>query len=94
MKLKKFLDDCGITPAQVSTFYKGVRAFYQKAVEDALANLPVKDGLLRNATLVDFTFIETAQFVEVEYFVQRYAVLQQIIFCKNIIPYTHAFMQV
>ena len=76
MKLKKFLDDGDITPAQVSTFYKGVRAFYEKAVEYALANLPVKDELLRNATFVDFTSRESAQFVEVEYFVQRYAVLQ------------------
>ena len=76
MKLKKFLDHGDFTPAQVSTFYKGVRTFYEKAVEYALANLPLKDELLRNATFVDFTSGESTQFVEVEYFVQRYAVLQ------------------
>lgn len=65
MKLKNFLGDSGITPAQVFTFYNGVKAFYEKAVEYALANLPVKDELLRNANFVDFTSRESAQSVEV-----------------------------
>ena len=61
MKLKNFLGGSDITPAQASTFYKDVRAFYEKAVEYALAKLLVKDELLRNANFVDFT----SRFVEV-----------------------------
>lgn len=71
MRLRKLLEDGDITPAQVSKFYASARAFYTRAVEYALENLPLQDELLRNARLADFSRRETATFNEAEYFVQR-----------------------
>ena len=71
MKLRKLLDDGDISPHEASTFHRGVRAFYERAVEYSLANLPLKDELLINAAFVDFSSRESANFAQVEYFVQR-----------------------
>jgi hypothetical protein len=40
-------------------------------MEYALANLPVKDTLIRNAGFVNFQTRESANFSQVEYFVDR-----------------------
>ena len=72
IKLRKLLDDSDISPHETSTFHKGVRAFYERAFEYSLANLPLKDELLMNAAFVDFSSRESAKFAQVEYFVQRY----------------------
>ena len=48
---------------------KSVRAFYIRAMEYPLANLPLNDGVLKNATFVHVPFKEDTSFAEVEYFV-------------------------
>ena len=40
-------------------------------MEYALENLPLKDQLLRNAKCLDFESKDSANFSQVEYFVQR-----------------------
>ena len=53
------------------SFYRSVRAFYERAMEYALLNLPLEDALLQNAGFVNFHVRETATFQQVEYFVER-----------------------
>jgi hypothetical protein len=70
--LQKVLDDGEISPLQVTQFYKGVRAFYVRALEYALDNLPLKDDLLKNASFVSYKKREDTSFSQVEYFVHRF----------------------
>ena len=70
--LQKLLDDGEISSLQVTKFYKGVRAFYVRALEYALDNLPLKDDLLKNASFVSYKKREDASFSQVEYFVDRF----------------------
>ena len=58
--LQKLLDDVEISSLQVTQFYKGVRAFYVRALEYALDNLPLKDDLLKNASFVTYKKREDA----------------------------------
>lgn len=71
MRLRKLLDEGDISAAEATKFYAGARAFYVKAMEYALANLPLKDNLLRNAKFGSFKSRESARFSQVEYFIQR-----------------------
>lgn len=52
MRLRKLLDEGNISAAEATKFYAGAPACYVKAMECALANLPLKDNLLRNAKFV------------------------------------------
>ena len=65
--LQKLLDDGEISSLQVTKFYKGVRAFYVRALEYALDNLPLKDDLLKNASFVSYKKREDTSFSQVEY---------------------------
>ena len=65
-------DDGDISPHEASTFHSGVRAFYEQAVEYSLANLLLKDEFLINTPFVDFSSRESANFAQVQYFVQWY----------------------
>ena len=60
MRLQKLFDEGDISVAEATKFYAGARAFYGKAMEYALANLPLKDKLLRNAKFVSFKSRESA----------------------------------
>ena len=71
MRLRKLLEEGDVTSAQVKTFYNSARAFYVRAMEYALDNLPLKDDLLRNAKFVHFQSRESATFSQVEYFVEK-----------------------
>ena len=48
-----------------------MRAFYVRAMEYSLANLPLNDEVLKNATFVHVPSREDASFAQVEYFVSR-----------------------
>lgn len=70
-EVRKLLNEGDIGQSQVTEFYKSVRAFYVRAFEYALDNLPLKDELLRNARFTSFTAKDNALFSQVEYFVDR-----------------------
>ena len=72
-ELQKLLNEGDITNVQVNHFYEGVRAFYARALEYALDNLPMKDDLLINAKFVNLGLRNNALFSQVEYFIQRCA---------------------
>ena len=72
--LQKLLDDGEISSLQVTQFYKGVRAFYVRALEYALDKLPLKDDLLKNASFVSYKRRDDASFSQVEYFVDRFVI--------------------
>ena len=69
--IRKKLVDGDISPAQVRRFYDSVRAFYERAWEYALDNLPLEDVLLKHAKFVNFKLREEVTFLQVEYFVER-----------------------
>ena len=69
--VRKKLAEGDISPAQKRKFYDSVRAFYERAWEYALDNLPLDDVLLKHASLVNFNSREEVTFVQVEYFVER-----------------------
>ena len=50
-ELQKLCNEGDLSPSQVTEFYKSVRAFYVRALEYALDNLPLKDEVLKNARL-------------------------------------------
>ena len=69
--LRGLLDSGDISARDVTEFYQSVVAFYVRAMEYALHNLPLKDELLRNASFTSFRSREDASFSQVEYFVAR-----------------------
>jgi len=73
--VRKLLEEGDIGQAQVTKFYDGAPAFYVPAMEYALENLPMNDEMLRNAAFVSFRSKESANFSQVEYFVQRFNTL-------------------
>ena len=75
--LQKLLDDGEVSSLEVTQFYKGVRAFYVRALEYALDNLPLKDDLLKNASFVSYKKREDASFSQVEYFVDRFVMIKK-----------------
>lgn len=70
-RLRKLLEDGDVSQAEVSSFYRSARAFFLKAMEYSLANLPISDALLKNAAFVNFSERESTDFSQVEYFVER-----------------------
>ena len=56
----------------MKVFYQAVRGFYYTAAEYALANLPLTDEVLQNASFLNFEKREIALFSQVEFFVRRY----------------------
>lgn len=60
-----------MTPTEKTKFFKSVRAFYIRSMEYALANLPINDDLLKNATFSHISSRGDATFTQVEYFVSR-----------------------
>ena len=69
--MRKLLEAGDISQAQVTKFYKSARAFYVRTMEYSLKNLPVSDEMLRNAAFMNFRSRESANFSQVEYFVNR-----------------------
>lgn len=57
---------------KVSKLYKGVRSFFETAVEYSLQNLPHDDAVLKNARLINFEQRMQADQLQAEYFVMRY----------------------
>ena len=53
-RLQKLFNEGDISKTQMAKFYKSVRAFYTRAMEYGLANLPIKDDLLQNPTFANF----------------------------------------
>lgn len=49
-KAKSLLEEGVVPPLKVSTFYKGVRSFFETAVEYSLRNLPHDDAVLNLST--------------------------------------------
>ena len=72
-RLNKLFREGDLSPTEKSKFLKSVRAFYIRAMEYSIANLPLND-LLRNAAFVHIPSREDARFTQVEYFVSRYSV--------------------
>ncbi len=70
-KAKSLLDEGDVDDRQVATFYGGVRAFFERAVEYSVQNLPLYDILLRNACFVNFEQRMNADALQPEYFVSR-----------------------
>ena len=70
--LNRLFEAGDISDAQVKTFYEAVQSFYNTAADYALANLPINDSVLMNARFVDFDRRESADFSQVEFFVNRY----------------------
>ena len=60
-----------LSSTEKTKFFKSVRAFYIWAMEYSLANLPLNDDVLKNATFVHVPSGEDASFAQVEYFVLR-----------------------
>lgn len=52
-KAKSLLEGA-VPPVKMSTFYKGVRSFFETAVEYRLQNLPHDDVVLKNARFINF----------------------------------------
>ena len=78
--LQKLLDDGEISSLQVTQFYKGVRAFYVRALEYALDNLPLKDDLLKNASFVSYK--------------KRDIILSSGVFCGQVCDMLHVHLNV
>jgi len=74
-RVRKLFEEGDISKAQATKFYDGAPAFYVRAMEYALENLPMIDVTLRNAAFVSFRSRESANFSQVEYFVQRFNTL-------------------
>ena len=72
MKLQQLIGEGDMTTLQVNVFYHSVRAFYIKAMDYALKNLPLSDKLLRCAAFTNITTRLSSTFSQVEYFVRRY----------------------
>lgn len=73
--MRELFNDGDISEHDQAKFYRSVRAFYERAMEYALLNLPLEDALLQNAGFVNFHVRETATFQQVEYFVERFGAL-------------------
>ena len=74
-KAKSLLEEGVVPPLKVSTFYKGVRSFFETAVEYSLQNLPHDDAVLRNARFINFEQRMQADQLQAEYFVMRYVII-------------------
>ena len=71
-KAKSLLEEGDVPLLKVSTFYKGVRSFFETAVEYSLRNLPHDDAVLRNARFINFEQRMQADQLQAEYFVMKY----------------------
>lgn len=69
------LEEGDIEPRVLSSFYNGVRCFFEKAIEYGLQSLPLNDPLLKAATFVNFNQRESADSLQPEYFVSRYVLV-------------------
>ena len=70
-----FLEEGDIDPRQLASFYDGVRAFFERAVDYSLKSLPLDDQLLKAATFISFDQRATADSLHAEYFINRLAIL-------------------
>ena len=86
-QLHKLLDDGDISPLQVKEFYKRVRAFYVRALDYALKDLPLRDELLRrNASFTSIKKRDNSAFSLVE-FIDRLVDITPV-FDPFFVPYT------
>ena len=69
-KAKSLLEG-DVPPLKVSTFYKGVRSFFETAMEYSLRNLPHDDAVLKNARFINFKQRMQADQLQAKYFVMN-----------------------
>ena len=70
-RLQRLFREGYLSHTEKTKFFKSVRAFSIRAMEYSLANLPLNDDVLKNATFVHVPPREDASFAQVEYFVLR-----------------------
>ena len=68
-KVQQLVEEGDVSPSQQRVFFNSVRAFYTKAMEYALQNLPLNDELLQNAAFTNVSTRLLSSFSQVEYFV-------------------------
>ncbi len=74
-RLSPFLKEETLTHGRwLGFFYKGTRAFFEKAVEYSLQSLPLNDVLLQNARFINFEQRMQADQLQAEYFVERWVI--------------------
>lgn len=74
VKLNRLVEE-GHDPNAISRFYGGVRSFYEKALQYARDNLPLNDPVLINSRFLNFAQRESAEFAQLEYFIDRFSTL-------------------
>ena len=82
-KTKSLLDEGHVADRQVSTFYTGVRAFFERAMEYSIQNLPLNDVLLQNASFLNFEQRMNADALQPEYFVSICVLPMNVFFLKE-----------
>ena len=71
-KLRKLLDEGGISVPTQNRLLQRVIVFYETAVTYAIANLPFEDELLKHAQIVDVKCRLESSFTDLVYFVERF----------------------
>ena len=71
-EVNKLLHNGVISAHQHSSFYTGVRRFFESVTSYLLKWCPLKDDLLLNATWIDFKQRLNSTFSSVEYFIARF----------------------
>ena len=71
-EVNKLLHNGDISAHQHSSFYTGVRRFFESVTSYLLKWCPLKDDLLLNATWIDFKQRLNSTFSSVEYFIARF----------------------
>lgn len=74
VKLNILIEE-GHDPNAISNFYDGAHSFYKKALQYARDNLPLNDPLFMNARFLNFAKRESAEFSQLEYFIDRFSAL-------------------
>lgn len=70
-KANSLLQGGSIDPRDHSLFYDAVTSFFERAVEYSFKSLPLDDELLNAATFLNFGGRINANFLQVEYFINR-----------------------
>lgn len=71
-KLNSLFEDGSIDTAKKKSFFTGVRSFFEETVEYSFKSLPLNDPLLKSSTFTNFIGRTTSNFMQVEYFVNRF----------------------
>ena len=71
----KSLQHDGYPTSKIDAFFHAARSFYKQALTYGCDNLPTSDPVFINAQFLDFSKREHADFIHVEYFVDRFSLL-------------------